>query len=67
MPDDLPIAPSAEESAGSARPDKARIRGVHRQGPESEVRGGAERPDDPPLEQQRRAERHGDGGPEGSG
>lgn len=67
MPDDLPIGPSAGENTGSALLDKAHSPRSHRQGPESEVRGGAERPDDPPLEQQRRAERRGGGGPPGAG
>ena len=58
-PDDLPIAdtgrperlhPRRHRSRGQSAPAEAPR---HRRAPESEVRGGSERADDPPLEQQR--------------
>lgn len=58
MPDDLPIETPAEDSTKSpaTKPpaDGAAVKeGI---GPEGEVRGGPERADDLPLEQQRRNE-----------
>ncbi len=57
-PDDLPIDSPAEDSTkspGTKPPlqqhDRSRI------GPEAEVRGGAEEPEDEPLEQVKRRER----------
>jgi hypothetical protein len=62
-PDDLPI-PGADDTSGLAsggkRPGGGKPGGAPTrpsQGPESEVRGGSERADDPPLEQLRRDER----------
>jgi hypothetical protein len=57
-PDDLPIDSPAEDSTKSPgtkpplqKHDRSRI------GPEAEVRGGAEEPEDEPLEQVKRRER----------
>lgn len=54
MPDDMPIGPQAGESAAApAAKDQDR----RRRAPEGEVRGGAARVPEPPLEQIIREER----------
>ena len=57
-PDDLPIDQETEDSTKlpGTKPLMRRT-GRSAVGAEAEVRGGAERPDDPPLEQQLRRER----------
>jgi hypothetical protein len=52
-PDDLPIETPAEDSTKSPVTKPSLKHGI---GPEGEVRGGPERVDDLPLEQQRRNE-----------
>ncbi len=53
VPDDLPIDPPAEDSTKPTRAKDSR----RRIGPEAEVRGGSEEPENaPPIEQQKREE-----------
>ncbi|MBW4023376.1 MAG: hypothetical protein HIU92_09595 [Proteobacteria bacterium] len=63
-PDDLPVDRPADDSTGSSgplpRPGKPGKPGKPSQpgiGPEAEVRGGGEEPDETPIEQQQRRDR----------